>query len=231
MTLRRPLPRALRVLLLASASLLAAHALAATVYIRDQLYVPLRSMQSENARIIHRGILSGTPLELLERNEETGYSHVRMENGTEGWIQTQYLTDKPIARDRLKELEQRYTRLEKELTDARASISEQNQENASLRDENETLATRNKDATNELSRITSLATDAMQLDQTNKALKQENKTLAAELDNLTNLNMELKERKDQEWFWLGAGTVLVSVLLGIWIGRKIYLNRKTGGWS
>ncbi len=71
------------------------------VYIRDILYVPLRGGESTKHRIIHRGIRSGTPLERLEINEQTGYTRVRTADGLEGWLQTQYLVDEPIASTQL----------------------------------------------------------------------------------------------------------------------------------
>ncbi|MCB1675993.1 MAG: TIGR04211 family SH3 domain-containing protein, partial [Halioglobus sp.] len=104
---------------------LAPCALAKTVYVRDTLYVPLRGGQGQEYRILHKGIRSGTPLEVLQENEETGYSLVRMEDGLEGWIQTQYLVDEPIARDlldqanqKLDELEKLHEDTQKQLTDA-----------------------------------------------------------------------------------------------------------------
>ena len=72
-----------------------------TLYIRDTLYVPLRSGQSTQYRIVHKGLPSGTAVIELENNEETGYSRVRTPKGTEGWIQTQYLMDQPSARNAL----------------------------------------------------------------------------------------------------------------------------------
>ena len=70
-------------------------------YIRDTLYVPLRGGESSEHRIIHRGIKSGTPLERLETNEQTGYTRVRTGKGLEGWLLTQYLVDEPIASTQL----------------------------------------------------------------------------------------------------------------------------------
>ena len=72
-----------------------------TVYIRDTLYVPLRGGQSTEHRILHRGLRSGTELERLETSEDTGYTRVRTPDGLEGWLQTQYLVEEPIASTRL----------------------------------------------------------------------------------------------------------------------------------
>ena len=58
------------------------------VYIRDMVYVPLRGGESTKHRIIHRCIRSGTPLERLQVNEETGYTRVRTADGLVGWLQT-----------------------------------------------------------------------------------------------------------------------------------------------
>ena len=71
------------------------------VYIRDTLYVHLRGGESIEHRIIHHGIKSGTPLDRLETNENTGYTRVRTEEGLEGWLLTQYLVEEPIARTQL----------------------------------------------------------------------------------------------------------------------------------
>ena len=60
---------------------------AETVYIRDTIYVPLRGGQSSEHRILHKGIASGTALELLEVNDDTGFSQVRTASGMQGWIQ------------------------------------------------------------------------------------------------------------------------------------------------
>ena len=76
-------------------------AVAETMYISDSLTVPLRSGPSNSHRILHRGLASGTTMEVLERDEEAGFAHIRTERGTEGWLPMQYLVSEPIARDRL----------------------------------------------------------------------------------------------------------------------------------
>lgn len=50
---------------------------AATVYISDELTVPLRSGPSGGHRIIHRGLPSGTQMEILDVNEEAGFTRIR----------------------------------------------------------------------------------------------------------------------------------------------------------
>ena len=68
------------VLLLATSAQLVAE----KVYIRDTLYVPLSGGQTQEHRILHRGLKSGLKLERLETNDETDYSRVPTVAGLEG---------------------------------------------------------------------------------------------------------------------------------------------------
>jgi len=94
--------------------IVSATALAETVYVRDTLYVPLRGGATAEHRILHKGIRSGTAMELLEADPESGYSRVRLPDGLEGWIQSQYLMDSPIAAVLLDETTARLQKMEAE---------------------------------------------------------------------------------------------------------------------
>ena len=114
-----------------------------TRYIRDTLFVPLRSGQSFKHRIVHKGLVSGTPLTIIGLNEDETYSHVRTRQGIEGWIQTQYLSNEPSARNQLASitaqntqlkaqkstLAQEFSALKKQHDDAQAQIKKLTQIN------------------------------------------------------------------------------------------------------
>ena len=85
---------------------------AETRYIRDELYVPLRSGQTTQHRIVHKGLVSGTPLTIIAVSDDKLYSQVRTSKGIEGWIQTQYLSDSPAGRDLLKVAERKLATLQ-----------------------------------------------------------------------------------------------------------------------
>ncbi|HJY42228.1 MAG TPA: TIGR04211 family SH3 domain-containing protein, partial [Steroidobacteraceae bacterium] len=88
-------------LLLVASSFICVPAPAATVYVSDQLTVPLRRGPSNSHKILHAGLPSGTALEVLGEDTAAGFTQVRTANGTEGWVPTQFLSNEPIARDRL----------------------------------------------------------------------------------------------------------------------------------
>lgn len=206
-------------------------AAAAVVYVRDTLYVPLRGGQSPEHRILHRGLKSGTPLTLLSQNEESGFSQVRMEDGLEGWIQTQYLADAPIAADRL-------TAATNALDDAARRAEEAEAVSATLRDTNAALDAEvlslNAAVTEleaELSRVTTLAANVIEIDDTNKALSDEKRDLVAEIEALNQANVNLDDVESRQWFLVGAGTVAGGLFLGFLLARRIYSRRSHSGWS
>lgn len=204
---------------------------AETVYIRDTLYVPLRGGQSIEHRILHRGLQSGTELERLEVNDETGYSRVRTQGGLEGWLQTQYLVEEPIASTQLEGVETKLEQLEAEHQQTLLRLREANEttetvsgNQALLNDENSTLR-------EELEALTALSSNVVAIDEENKRLAVDRQDLLGEIEALNRQNQSLSDDRAQEWFLRGAGTVLIGLLFGFWVGRRIYSRRTASGWT
>ncbi len=212
------------------ALLVSSIASADTVYIRDVIYVPLRGGQSFEHRILHQGIRSGSVLERLEVNDETGFTRVRTSSGLEGWIQNQYLVTEPIARDRLEALQERLDALtdansssESQLQSELEKVQNANQRITELEQERQTL-------NQELSRITTLAADVINIDARNTELQGELETLNQQIDDLTVMNASLQDETNQTWYMIGAATIFLGILLGMWFGRQMFGRRDTG-WS
>ncbi len=202
-----------------------------TVYVRDTIYVPLRGGQSTEHRILHRGLRSGTALERLQTNDESGYTLVKSEGGVEGWIQSQYLVEVPIARDLLKKTEDRL--LELEASHQKKLLQQQDIETrrVELSDSNEALQSKNDTLADELANLTQLAANVIAIDDENQQLRQEHDDLIGQMDALSVANQELQDSSDQQWFLRGAGTILMGLLVGFWLSRRIYHKRGGGGWT
>lgn len=203
---------------------------AETVYIQDLIFVPLRGGASDQHRIIHRGIRSGTALERISEDAETGFSFVRLANGTVGWIRTQYISPKRIARDQLNAANKQLAALETENNALRQSIATLESTSARLTAGNNALSNQSQRIQAELDEITTLAANAIRIDADNKHLKERNNLLLDELDILSQANTQLMRLRDREWFVAGALTLLVGMLPGFWLARKIY-HRRTSGWA
>ena len=85
-----------------------ANVFAAPAWVTDQFEITLRSGPS-TGNAIQLMLRSGTQLEVLEQDAESGYSRVRTEGGTEGWVLTRYLMRERSAREQLSTLTSQLT--------------------------------------------------------------------------------------------------------------------------
>ena len=204
---------------------------AETVYVRDILYVPLRDGQSVEYRILHRGIRSGTKLERLETNSETGYSRIRMDDGMEGWLQTQYLIMEPIAQDQLVTFKEELSKLKNTHQQTLIELEELKSRETDTSGSNAILQSKNDALTEDFNNLTELSANAIALDEQNKQFLEERDSLQNEIDDLLIANESFQDTSNQQWFLRGAGIILVGLLIGFWTSRKLYNKRSATGWS
>lgn len=204
-------------------------ALAETQYIDDTLFAPLRSGQGLEYRIVHKGLRSGTPVEILETDETSGYTRVRTNSGLEGWLPTRYLTSEPVAKDKLDKLIKEHQALQSRFqalsTESRSTSSEKETLAAELE---KTRAALNQ-TQEELISIRKVSQNALQLDVTNKELRESNERLKSEVEVLTSENLRLKDKNEQDTMLLSAGLVLLGIIIALVV--PMFKREKRGGWS
>lgn len=222
--------KSILILGLLAGSLWSQLSLAETVYIRDTLYVPLRAGQSSEHRILHKGIPSGTELELLEVNEETGFSQVRTATGMQGWIQNQYLIKTPIAKVRLAVAEEELASLNQQHEQTLATVRTLENEAAITISDTTNLTAENSQLKTELAEIKAIAADEIFIHASNAELISEQDTLNLQINQIAEELDNLKNSSAQDWFLRGAGTIIVGLLFGLLISRRIYVN-KASNWS
>jgi SH3 domain protein len=216
--------------LLISTLVICTLAVAETLYIRDDLYVPLRGGQTNEHRILHKGLRSGTPMEHLEENPETGYTHVRLENGMEGWLQTQYLVDQPIARDLLDKATLRLAKIEQDDQENKTRLKALEAERATLFTQDQNLNDENQALQSELQRINDLAANVLNIEDKNQLLQTEQIELKGQIEALLLESEELRDDSSRAWFLRGAGTILIGLLFGFIVARRIYSRQAASGW-
>ena len=81
----------------------------------------------------------------------------------------------------------------------------------------------------ELLEITTLAADTISIDEENVRLNDKQLRLANRVDELTLAKMALQNNDSQQWFLHGVATIMLGLLFGLWIGRRIYQQRNGGG--
>lgn len=203
-------------------------AMAETRYVSDNLTITLRRGEGTDYQVL-RTLVSGTPLQVIQVNADSGYSQVRTPNGVEGWVLTRFLMDQPSARAQLDAAKSRAAKLEtqnKTLSDQIAALSEEKKE---LQNTSNNLDKSNSQLNSELKRIKTSAGRALEIESENKELR--SKVIKLERDNqaLAQENETLKDRNARDWFMVGAGVAILSLLLGLILAR--FGRRRKTSWS
>jgi len=199
-----------------------------TQYVSDRLDITLRAGKSNEYRII-RSLISGTPLTVLEVDEEGGYTRVRSPQGDEGWVLTRYLVNEPVARDRLEQAEKQIAKLKEEKTKLQQQFGETSTTKSSLEKEHRALTSENQKLETELNRIRQTAANALTLDSENQAFKQRLVVLERERDVLKQQNEALQDRSSRDWFLAGAAVLFCGMLLGFIIPKMRF--KKKSDWG
>ncbi|NWN91566.1 TIGR04211 family SH3 domain-containing protein [Marinobacter adhaerens] len=205
-----------------------AAAQAKTVWVDDKLYLPVRSGAGSQYRIIENAVPSGTRLEVIETSS-SGYTRIRTPKGTDGWVSSQYLTDTPIAADRLESVTNQLEQTKSELSSLKAQLSEVSSERDTLSSAESELSTRTQELQQELQRIKSIASDSINLERRNRELLEENQKIRNDLEILTAENERLEASKESDFMLVGAGLVLGGVFLALII-PLLKPSKKTDNW-
>lgn len=193
---------------------------AETVYISDELTVPLRSGPSNAYRILHRGLPSGTQLEVLGRDADSGFTQIRTTRGTEGWIPSQYLVTQPIAKHQLVAANRELTRLRERLSTHEQRLSSLSQEKTSADRSNSSLQNQVAALERELTEIKQISAGAIEEHATNLRLNELNERLRDEIEDLVAERDSLQDNVQQRWLLIGAGLVVLGLVLGLIIKAR-----------
>lgn len=201
----------------ASVWAVAATAAAETAYITDVIRVSVRSGPSNDQKFV-AGLESGQMVNIVKAGEE--WTLVRMPNGTEGYLQSRFLTSQPPTKLRFDQLQEK----NKNLTGQVAGLMEENQR---LKADSEKLSTT---IAAERQQIASLkgefeafkkeAAHVTELQAKYDASKAELAEKQDEIIRLENQSQELLNPKNIYWFLAGAGVLLAGFLSGFSIKRK-----------
>jgi SH3 domain protein len=217
--------RLLTVLLLVLASSVA---LAEARYVSDRLEITLRTGTSTQHSIV-RMLPSGMRLEALETDAASGYTRVRTPDGTEGWVLSRYLMDRPAARDQLSSATERAANLDVRAADLAARAEALTAERDALQAQRDGLESEVTELRAELERVQRVSASALELDKANRELR--TRIAAAEQDGslLRAEISELKRNTQRDWFVAGAGVLLLGLVLGIVLPRIRW--RRRSGWG
>jgi len=204
--------------------------LAETVWLRDVLYVNIRTGPSNNNRILQT-ITSGTRMEVLEKPEDVDFYRVRTEDGLEGWIPSQYLVTEPTGNLRAEMLQAEKDQLQSQYNALEEKYKALLNDKGDVKGELETLRSDNKRLTTELNRIKAVSGDALNMDSQLQKVTEENAIINTELDVLKAENQSLREYNDNIILLTGGGLMVGGIFLGFILPLLTGNKRRKDGWS
>lgn len=216
-----------RVCLLFAVALQLPLAAAETAWVSDVFFVPLRSGPSDANRIVHKGVPSGTVLEIIEEDPAAGYTHVRTAGGVDGWIGTQYVAHEPVAALALAAANKRVQALEQQLSHSGQTLTELRSTSTETSSTKDALAAQVVALQAELDDIKQVSAGSIAEHTRNQELTALNARLRSEVDRLIEETQSLQNNQQQRWLLIGGGLVLGGLLAGFVIKAR----PRRSGWS
>jgi len=202
---------------------------ATTLYVSDELSIPIRSGASNQYRIL-KFLQSGTPLNVMEQSEDGSYTRVTTSDDKEGWVETSKLMRNQSARDRIVDINRRMEQMKAREDGLKKSIADLQNERNELQQQYADLNRKYRALEDELEKLKRTAAEPIMISRQNRTLEHELAQERATTQALEQENQDLKDRGIKEWFMIGAGVSLGSLFFGLIIPNFRW-RRKRDSWS
>jgi SH3 domain protein len=221
---------ALLVLLVAQTLSVADSRAQTPIYVSDEVFIVLHAGPGTNYRWIAK-LNPGTPLTATGNVEGEEWTEVRTEGGTDGWVQSEYLSREAPAQVRL-------PAVERQLAEARERIAGLREELAATGEARESQATLAESTqaelqatAEELAQLKKVSGRAIELDSENRRLVEQVETLRSEVDMLQADNQRLGDKLRSGAFLDGALAVLLGVIITLVVPRLWPRKRRSSSWA
>lgn len=208
--LKTPLPLWLTAGLFAVAAI---NAGAESQYISDVCYVSLRADQSNDAKVVHSGLKTGTQVTLVEAPAGSDWSKVRTDTGNEGWLRRQFLTSNPTAQMQLDKL---------------LAAQTSNKPAPPPVDPSAEVPPACLSYATELSNLKALSADTVNLNKRYQDLLTEHELMKTNLDGLRAENERLRDSTRYTQWIYGGGLVILGIFLTLII--QAIKPKRNSGW-
>lgn len=186
-----------------------------TVYISDVLFVPMRSGQGNEFRIINAAMRSGTALKKISESSDGDWTQVETQKGTKGWIRTQYISSNLPARNRLANALSELGKLKSKNIELEAQAKELKKNSIQLRQDLQGHNSNEIKLTTELDRIKDISANAVKVDSQYRSLLAEHELLRTERDSLAAENERLISANELSFMFYGALLIILGMVLAI----------------
>jgi SH3 domain protein len=218
------LQRATSLLLILSGSVYAE-----TIYLTDSMEFTLRATESPHGKTMMM-LPSGTELELLHKNNNSGFSKVRTKDGQEGYVISRHTTSTPGSKVLLDQTNQKLASLIEENNILKEELIAIKGNNTQALTPNQNLLEERNRAVQELAELQAASSQTVQLKQQRDELQERAINMERELEQLKRENQSLQGTENQDWFLYGGAVAFTGILFGL-ILPKLGWRRRTSSWD
>jgi SH3 domain protein len=208
--------------------LLPAAVQAETYYVTDTFKIAMRTGESIRHRII-RNLSTGTAVEVISSDKETGYSKIRV-GDKEGFVLTHQLLSEPVARTQLETMRKEIEELKAEPNELRSNLVELQKSHRELLAAHKELQQIKDKQEQELQSIKRIASDAITISNERNELSKRVADLTLVTEELKQENRDLSNESIRDWFLIGAGVIIAGILIGL-ILPHLRFQRRRSSWG
>lgn len=198
-------------------------------YVSDELNIPMRSGASNQHRIL-KFLVSGTPLTVIGTSEDGKYLNVETSKGKTGWVEARQVMNQPSARDRIVVMNEKLEKTRQTVKQLKQEISELKQKNRKLNNQLKNLQGEKQTLETSYDELQETASSTIALSRKNKQMQRELDQARANEKALEKENEHLKDNVMQDWFLIGGGVSIGSLIFGILLTR-VNWRRRRNSWG
>lgn len=210
-------------------TLLCSSAFARSAYVTDEFKITVRSGESAQHRIISM-LKSGSKVNVVSTNPDSGYSKVVLENGKEGYVLSRQLLGQPVARDQLAALQAEVAALKTapgELQQKLVALTKQYNE---LQSAHKELQSTQRTTEQELAALKRTSANAVRISNERNELRKQVAELTRTTEELKAEKRELVNNSAQRWFMIGGGVTVGGILIGL-VLPHLRIRRRKDSWG
>jgi SH3 domain protein len=215
-------------LLLALTLCISTTVIAETAYVSDELEIMVRSGKTPTHRIIAT-LKSGKKINVIENDQASGYSKIKLGATRDGWVLTRLINKRPSAKSRLAKAEAALKTLQAQAATSNEKLAQLGEQKGNLDSESSELKKLNTSLSRELEVLRETSRTAVQIREERDTLQQRVVTNERELETVKRENDMLKNSDAQDWFMIGSGVLLFGILLGFILPKLSW--RKKSSWQ
>lgn len=199
-------------------------------YVTDDLTIPMRSGTTTGHKIL-KFLNSGTPVIIEETTEDGSHARISLANDTEkqGWVETRHLQNQPVARDRIISINRKIESIRGKNSDLKKDLTDLKQQYKELEQEQQQLESNKRDLLATLTRLRKSAAKPIETAEENIRLQKNISDQKQVNEKLLRKVAILSDENIKEWFLIGGGVAIGSLIIGLLITRISW--KKKDSWN